>query len=115
MKQFSDSNDNSGSAGAFFTGVLAGAVIGAGIGLYFAPKAGTELREDLAGQARDLSQRVSKTVSDIADRGRDAFNQARDVVANAGDQVDKAASDASKAIDRARRGAQNVVQAAERS
>jgi len=115
VKQLSDSDNNNGSAGAFFTGVLAGAVLGAGIGLWFAPKAGTDMREDLAGQARDLSQRVSKTVGDLADRGRDAFDRARDVVVNAGDQVDKAANDASKAIDRARRDAQNVAQAAERS
>ncbi len=113
MKQMSD--DNNGSAGAFFTGLFAGAVIGAGIGLWFAPKSGVEMREQLTDSARDVGQRVSKTVTDFGERGREMFDRARDVASTASDQVDKVAADASKAIERGRRGAQNIVAAAERS
>ena len=44
MRQFSDDSNDSSSTGAFFTGLFAGAVIGAGLGLWFAPKSGIEKR-----------------------------------------------------------------------
>ena len=124
MRQYSDdSNDYGSSTGAFFTGLFAGAVIGAGLGLWFAPKAGTEMREQLAGTARDVSNRVSKTVNDLADRGRDVFDRAREVMNTASDQVQQVASEASRAASNvasaassaARRGPQNMVSAPERS
>jgi gas vesicle protein len=79
VRQFSDdtSYDNGSSTGAFFTGLFAGAVIGAGLGLWFAPKAGSEMREQLAGTAKDLGQRAGKTVNELADRGREVFDRAR--------------------------------------
>lgn len=113
MRQFSDEiNDNSSSTGAFFTGLFAGAVIGAGLGLWFAPKAGVEMREQLAGTARDLGQRAGKTVNDLADRGREVFDRARDVMNTAGDQFSQVAADAAKTANTARRGAQTVMSAA---
>ena len=117
MRQFSDeSNDYGSSTGAFFTGLFAGAVIGAGLGLWFAPKAGPEMREQLAGTARDVSNRVSKTVNDLADRGREVFDRAREVMNTTGDQINQVASDvASPAHAGVRRGAQNIQAAAERS
>jgi len=126
VRQFSDDTtdyDSGGSTGAFFTGLFAGAVIGAGLGLWFAPKTGAEMREQITGTARDVGQRVGKTVNDLADRGRDAFDKARDVVTNAGDQINQVASDAAKsagnaanaAANAARRGPQNMPAAGERS
>ena len=114
MRQsFEDSNDYGGSAtGAFFTGLFAGAVIGAGLGLWFAPKSGVEMREQIGDQARQFGERASKTVNDLADRGREVFDKAREVVSTAGEQLGQVASDASRT---ARRGAQNVASAAERS
>ena len=117
MRQFSDeSNDYGSSTGAFFTGLFAGAVIGAGLGLWFAPKAGTEMREQLAGTARDVSTRVSKTVNDFADRGREVFDRAREVMNTTSDQINQVASDVAKTANTSiRRGAQNIQAAAERS
>ena len=112
MKQFSENDNTNGSTGAFLTGVFAGAVVGAGLALWFAPKSGVEMREQLTDSARDMGQRVSKGVSDLGERGREMFDRARDVAATAGDQIDKVAADASKAIDRGRRGAQTVMNAA---
>ncbi len=111
MKQFTDDNTN-GSTGAFLTGVFAGAVVGAGLALWFAPKSGVEMREQLNDSARDMGQRVSKTVNDLSDRGRDMFDRARDVVSTAGDQLDKVTADAAKTLERGRRGMQNVANAA---
>jgi gas vesicle protein len=120
VKQFSDeSNGNGSSTGAFFTGLFAGAVIGAGLGLWFAPKAGEEMREQLTDSAKEFGQKASKTVNDLADRGREVFDRAREVMTTAGDQFTHVAGEASKAAgamaSTARRGAQNVTAAAERS
>jgi gas vesicle protein len=111
-QSFEDSNEYSSSTGAFFTGLFAGAVIGAGLGLWFAPKSGAETREQFSGQARQFGERASKTVNDLADRGREVFDKAREVISTASDQVSQVASDAART---ARRGAQNVAAAADRS
>ena len=65
-------------------GLLAGTVLGAGLGMLFAPKAGSELRNQLgeqAGrlrtQATDGYQQASEKVSQIVDRGKDAYDRAR--------------------------------------
>ena len=122
MRQFSDDStyDNNGSStGAFLTGLFAGAVIGAGLGLWFAPKSGIEMREQLTGTARDMGNRVSKTVDDLADRGREYFDLAREVMNTATEQAGNVASEAQKAAGNvasaARRGPQPAMKTAERS
>src|SRR6187200_2149456 len=52
--------------GSFLMGLLAGTVLGAGLGMLFAPKAGSELRSQLGSQ--------------IADQGREAYDRARNSV-----------------------------------
>jgi gas vesicle protein len=112
-QSFEDNDYENGSAtGAFFTGLFAGAIIGAGLGLWFAPKTGAQMREQISGSARDFGERASKTMNDLADRGREVFDRAREVINTAGDQFSQAANDASKS---ARRAAQNVASAVERS
>ena len=114
MRQSFDDNDyeSASATGAFFTGLFAGAIIGAGLGLWFAPKTGAQMREQISGSARDFGERASKTMNDLADRGREVFDRAREVINTAGDQFSQAANDASKS---ARRAAQNVASAVERS
>ncbi len=75
--------------GSFLMGLLAGTVLGAGLGMLFAPKAGSELRSQLtesAGQLRskagDFSQQASEKVSQIVDRGREAYDRARSSVSD---------------------------------
>jgi hypothetical protein len=70
--------------GSFLMGLLAGTVLGAGLGMLFAPKAGNELRTQLGEQAgrlrstaNDTYQQASEKVSQIVDRGRDAYDRAR--------------------------------------
>lgn len=70
--------------GSFLMGLLAGTVLGAGLGMLFAPKAGSELRSQLgeqAGrlrtQATDGYQQATEKVSQIVDRGREAYERAR--------------------------------------
>jgi gas vesicle protein len=94
-----------GSGAAFFTGLLAGAVIGTGLGLLFAPRKGSELREQFAESAANVSRTVSKTVDDLAESGRDAYQRGREVyertrtaVNRAGDTVGRLVSDTAKDV-----------------
>ncbi len=70
--------------GSFLMGLLAGTVLGAGLGMLFAPKAGSELRNQLTEQAgrlrttaTDSYNQASEKVSQIVDRGREAYDRAR--------------------------------------
>ena len=70
--------------GSFLMGLLAGTVLGAGLGMLFAPKAGMELRSQLGEQADKLKstandgyQQATEKVSQLVDRGREAYDRAR--------------------------------------
>jgi gas vesicle protein len=81
--------------GSFLMGLLAGTVLGAGLGMLFAPKAGSELRNQLGEQAGRLRttaadgyqqasekvtqgyQQATDKVSQIVDRGKEAYERAR--------------------------------------
>ena len=79
--------------GSFLMGLLAGTVLGAGLGMLFAPKAGSELRSQLGTQFSDQTgrlrevadqgyQQATEKVSQIVDRGREAYDRARSSVGN---------------------------------
>jgi gas vesicle protein len=81
--------------GSFLMGLLAGTVLGAGLGMLFAPKTGSELRSQLGEQAGRLRtqatdgyqqasekvsqgyQQATEKVSQIVDRGKEAYDRAR--------------------------------------
>jgi gas vesicle protein len=74
--------------GSFLMGLLAGTVLGAGLGMLFAPKAGSELRSQIGSQLADGTGRLrevadqtysqaSEKVSQMVDRGREAYDRAR--------------------------------------
>ena len=55
-----DRSDNEGNGGSgFVMGLLTGTVLGAGLGMLFAPKAGSELRGQLTEQANNLASQAS--------------------------------------------------------
>jgi gas vesicle protein len=100
-----DRADPWGSGAAFFTGLFAGAVIGTGLGLLFAPRKGSELREQFAESAANVSRAVSNTVDDLAETGREAYQRGRVVyertrtaVNRAGDTIGRLASDTAKDV-----------------
>lgn len=73
-------------SGAFLMGLLAGTVLGAGLGMLFAPRAGSELRTQLSDQAgrwrntaNDAYHQASEKVTQFVDRGREAYEKARGV------------------------------------
>ena len=70
--------------GSFLMGLLAGTVLGAGLGMLFAPRAGSELRNQLTEQAGrlrstagDAYSQASGKVNEMVDRGREAYDRAR--------------------------------------
>jgi gas vesicle protein len=78
-------------SGSFLMGLLAGTVLGAGLGMLFAPKAGSELRNQLSEQAgrirntaNETYQQASDKVSQIVDRGREAYDRARGNISDIG-------------------------------
>src|SRR5262245_48046952 len=87
-----------GGGGSFVMGLLTGTVLGAGLGMLFAPKSGSELRNQISEQANTIAnqasdgyrrateaasdgyRKASETASDWADRGREIVDKARDAV-----------------------------------
>ena len=90
--------------GSFLMGLLAGTVLGAGLGMLFAPKAGSELRSQIGTQIADQTgkirqaadpyyQQATEKVSQIVDRGREAYDRARSSVSNMAAQGTSGASE----------------------
>jgi gas vesicle protein len=101
------SGNDSGSGGSFVLGLLTGTVLGAGLGMLFAPKAGQELRNQVVEQAGNLAstasdgyRRASETASDLADRGREA---AANIAGRGREMYDKARDAVSKGTEEAQR------------
>jgi gas vesicle protein len=90
-----DRYDNEGQGGGgFMMGLLTGTVLGAGIGMLLAPKAGNELRGALGEQARNLGskaseqyRRASESAGGWAEKGRDIVGQAREAVARGAEEA----------------------------
>lgn len=52
----------------FATGILTGAMVGAGLALLFAPKAGSMLREDIKESAGSLRDAIARQYREVAER-----------------------------------------------
>jgi gas vesicle protein len=95
-----DRYDNEGSGGGgFMMGLLTGTVLGAGLGMLLAPKAGSELRGAIGEQARNWGNVASEqykqareTAGTWAERGRDMVDKARDAVSRGADEARNYAS-----------------------
>lgn len=75
MKQSDESN-----AGGVILGAVVGLICGAAVGLLFAPKAGSETREDIA----DLINKGRRKGEELVEQGRDKFNEAKSRVMQGG-------------------------------
>ena len=82
--------------GGFLIGLLCGTALGAAIGLMFAPKAGSEMRQRLYESTGDIRRKAAETYDQASeqvntmvtkgreamDRGREAFESARQSAAS---------------------------------
>lgn len=100
-----DRFENEGGGGSFVMGLLTGTVLGAGLGMLFAPKSGSELRNQISEQAGNLAntasegyRRATETASGWADRGREMYDKARDAVSRGADEAQRYAREASGKI-----------------
>lgn len=80
---------------AFATGLLTGAVVGAGLALLFAPKSGERLRGDLTDSVSALRDAVADRYRDLAER--------------AGVQLDNLQARADRAADNLEAGARDMI------
>jgi hypothetical protein len=78
-----DRYDTEGAGGGFMMGLLTGTVLGAGLGMLLAPKAGSELRGAIGEQARHLGS----TASGWAGKGREFVDKAREAVSRGGEEA----------------------------
>jgi gas vesicle protein len=89
-------DNEGGGGGSFVMGLLTGTVLGAGLGMLFAPKAGSELRNQVAEQAGNLAntasegyRRASEAAGGWAEKGREAYDKARDAVSRGADEAQR--------------------------
>jgi gas vesicle protein len=108
--------DDDGNGGSFLMGLLTGAAIGAGVAMLFAPKPGREIRRDLGEHADKFATDASKTyrrasdttaewarrasdaAGDVAERGKELYNQARDAVAKGADEAQRYRQETAAAV-----------------
>ena len=95
-----DRFDNEGGGGSFVMGLLTGTVLGAGLGMLFAPKAGSELRNQISEQAGNIAntaseqyRRATEAAGEWAERGREVgrevYDKARDAVSRGTDEAQR--------------------------
>src|SRR5262252_4199736 len=89
-------DNEGGGGGSFVMGLLTGTVLGAGLGMLFAPKSGSELRNQISTQAGNLAnqasegvRRAQETAGEWADRGREMYDKARDAVSRGADEAQR--------------------------
>jgi len=109
-------DNEGGGGGSFVMGLLTGTVLGAGLGMLFAPKSGSELRNQLSEQAGNLAnqasdgyrkaseaasegyRKASETAGDWADRGREMYDKTRDAVARGTEEANRYVRDTANTV-----------------
>jgi gas vesicle protein len=89
-----------GGGSSFIIGLLTGTVLGAGLGMLFAPRSGSELRSKLSEQAGNMAsegyRRASESAGHWAEKGRDVYQKASEAVAKGTDEARRYMRDAAK-------------------
>ncbi len=93
-------------------GIGLGAIIGAAAGLLFAPKAGTETREDLKKAADDLKNRAEEVVGELSTSVDDLVQKSKGLIDTTKSKVQEAIEQGKQAMAEKRR---EVESAAEES
>jgi gas vesicle protein len=84
-------NDEHGSsAGTVFLSFLAGAAVGAGLALLYAPKTGKELREkisdltdDAVGKIKEYASEAQEKIKSTIEDGKEVISEKKSIIASA--------------------------------
>ena len=83
-------NDNGMNAGTVLLSFIAGAAVGAGLALLYAPKTGREIREgikdlteDAVGKIKEYTKEAQEKVKATLEEGKDLFNEKKSILASA--------------------------------
>ena len=109
------SYDSESTSSGFMMGVVCGAAVGAAVGLLLAPKAGSELRQQLyesSGRLRRkaadgynaAAETVSHVVDDVSERASEAVRRGRETYENIRQSATDATNEAAAAASRATNG-----------
>src|SRR5688572_26142141 len=98
-------DNESGGGSSFVMGLLTGTVLGAGLGMLFAPKAGSDLRNQISEQAGTLAntasegyRRATESANEWAEKGRDV---GKDIYGKARDAVSRGTEEAQRYVNQA--------------
>jgi gas vesicle protein len=80
MESYDRFESENGSGGTFVMGLLAGTVLGASLGMLFAPKSGSELRSQLSEKAGNLANSAKDGYSKAQQFAQEGYQRATDVV-----------------------------------
>ena len=115
-KDMTDRFGKNEGGGSFMMGLLTGTVVGVGLGMLFAPKAGSGLRNQLTDQAGALADQAQEgyrkatenagqwaekgkeAAGEWADRGKDLYGKAREAVSRGADEAQQLVRDAAGTI-----------------
>lgn len=73
-------NDNGVSTGTVVVSFLAGAALGAGLALLYAPKSGRETREQIADLADDAVEKIKEYAKDAQNKIVSAFEEGQEAI-----------------------------------
>src|SRR3954463_8116377 len=91
MESYDRFESENGSGGTFVMGLLAGTVLGASLGMLFAPKSGSELRGQIADRANKLANQAQDGYKQAADMAQDGYNKVADAATDSYKKVADAA------------------------
>lgn len=74
-------NDNDGMhTGAIFLAFMAGAAIGTGLALLYAPKTGKELREKISGMTDEAVDKIKTYVTEAQDKIKSSLDEGKEMI-----------------------------------
>jgi gas vesicle protein len=102
-------DNNQGGGGWFIMGLLTGTVLGVGLGMLFAPKAGSKLRKQLseqggafAKQAQESYRQATENAGQWVEKGKEAAGEwaerGKDLYGKASKAVSRGAGEAQKYV-----------------
>ena len=91
----------------FVIGMFTGAVVGAGLAMWFVPRLGSELRERVTDSARSLGQLATEQYQQVSSRVDDAVGELSRKGQGARDEVAEAVARGARELERFATGAQS--------